>query len=110
MTQVLLLQWLLALPLLGLASAQNSSTNNSSPFELFVLDFVFLCTSVNLFWTDENAASPFTLYMARGASPIGNNDSLDAEQFLAHSLATSESAYIDDTMGELLSTFYPTVH
>ena len=104
MIQALLLRWLLILILPWLTAAQSSSSNDTSPFTIFAPDTVFFCVTTVLSWTDGNA--PFTLYMARGNGPIGNDDSLNAEVLILYTSNTTGVVYVDQNFGERFGTFH----
>ena len=96
-------RWLLLLILPWFTSAQNSAL---SPLKLFTLNPFFLCSNVPFWWEGKDADAPFTLYMARGNGPIGNNDSLSAEMFVSYTDDTNASPYLDESYGEFLGTLH----
>lgn len=75
------LQLLALLIVLSLASAQNS--NNTSDFVLTVQETLFLCQNAELSWSGSNILPLYEVYLARGNGTIGDNNSLDAEEWLA---------------------------
>ena len=107
MNQVLLLRRLLVLILPWFTSAQNSSSTNISPFNLFVPDPFVFCGST-VWWEGRDVVPPFTLYMARGNGPIGRNNSLGIDILALHTNDTQGIPELDESYGELLGTLNQT--
>jgi hypothetical protein len=82
------LQLLALLIFLSLASAQDS--NNTSDFVLTVQETLFLCENAELSWSGNDTLPLYEVYLARGNGTVGDNDSLDTEQWLG---AVNETAF-----------------